>query len=132
MKLLSALNDFMNDNDRGPGHGLMQGTVYGFVILTVASFLSLFFPSWLVAVTVVLLCVANHTRVLYQELEVEGWFFKNKTGDFWFDSIFRPLQTDIVSCLFFFSPKYWFVILSIALLVGFKRKNEWPLFIFWR
>lgn len=119
--MIGKINDFMNDPDRGAGHGIAQGLIYGIVLLPLAA---LGFIPALVAMA------ANHVRVLYQELVNEDWKSKPKTGDFWFDAICRPLQTDLV-VLIGFVPKYLWVFLCLFIvIVGIKKKNEWPLVVF--
>ena len=44
-------NDFMNSNDRGPGHGVMQGAFYGLFFLSFAlSFKNFEIKSFLLAI----------------------------------------------------------------------------------
>src|SRR3990167_5825249 len=97
----------MNDSDRGPGHGITQGALYGLVFLSLEMFLSLLFPLWAVGICWALLALLNHARALYQELVVEGWNKKAKAWDFWFDAIFRPLQSDALSLLIFLPQQSW-------------------------
>lgn len=122
MKLLKPLNDFMNDNDRGPGHGIAQGLFYGV----------LFLPFTTNIVLLISVLAANHLRVLYQELFIEGWSKKKKDGDFYYDAIFRPLQTDITVLFGIVSSSYWFLIILGIIVTGFKKKSNWPLLMFWR
>lgn len=123
--MFKKINDFMNDNDRGPGHGIAQGMFYGFVFLG----FSFFIPFY----AAVILCVINHCRVLYQELIVENWRSRPKTGDFWYDILFRPLQTDIVFLGFgYLGAVFYPLVLVVGLIVGYKRKNDWPIIIFWK
>ena len=122
--MLTYLKDLMNDSDRGPGHGLAQGMFWGFLFLPLSVF------SLKLAVTVVIL---NYTRVAYQELITENWKSKAKTGDFWYDCIFRPSQAAVVFLGIGYLPvELWGAVVLLALVVGFKKKNEWPLLIFWR
>lgn len=121
--MIEKINNFMNDPDRGAGHGIAQGLVYGIALLPLATL------GWQACV---LGCAINHLRVLYQELINEDWKSKPKTGDFWFDAVFRPLQSDAV-LLFGFMPQYmWLVISVFIVLLGIKKKNDWPLLIFWK
>lgn len=114
----------MNDNDRGPGHGVAQGLFYGFIFL-IFSFCSVY-----IALGVLLI---NHLRVAYQELVIEDWKSKPKTGDFWYDCIFRPLQTDATLLGFGYLPKeVWPLVVLVVFVLGFKKKNEWPLLLFWK
>lgn len=122
--IINRLTLFANDPDRGPGHGITHGLYYGIIMLTFTPLL----PWWGVAV----LCAMNHARVAYQELIVEGWKNRPKTGDFVFDLFFRPLQSDLVVMLAY-SPVYlWSVLCPLILLIGYKKKNDWPFFIFWK
>lgn len=98
-KAFLAIMNFMNDSDRGPGHGVMQGAFYGLILCCVAPFV----PWWVIAV----LCVLNHGRVLYGELVLEDWKSKAKTGDFWYDVAFRSAQTNIISALAYVPQSYW-------------------------
>lgn len=116
--------DFMNDSDRGPGHGVMQGAFYGLIFSCIAPFV----PWWITAI----LCILNHGRVLYGELILENWQAKAKTGDFYFDAIFRPIQTDIISCMAYVPRSYWPILLLAAFVAGWKRKNEWPAILWWK
>lgn len=122
--IIDKLNSFANDPDRGIGHGITHGLYYGIIILTLTPVL----PWWGVAIV----CAMNHARVLYQELIVENWIVKKWTGDTWYDSAFRPLQTDLVVLLAYLPHLYWLVLCPLILLIGFKKKNDWPAIIFWK
>lgn len=121
---INNLTAFANDPDRGIGHGISHGLYYGIIMLAFTPIL----PWW----GVVILCVMNHVRVLYQELVIEGWKMKPKVGDFWFDAFCRPCQSDLVVMLAY-SPVYlWSVLCPLILLTGYKKKNDWPFFVFWK
>lgn len=125
--LLQKINTFMN-SERGAGHGISQGMFYGVLFLAFA-----WAPLWFA----VILMTVNHARVAVQELYIEGWLYHYKVrkakGDFWFDCLFRPLQTDVVFLGFGYLPKeFWPLIVVLTLIVGFKKKNEWPLLMFWK
>lgn len=124
MNLVKPLNDFANDPDRGIGHGITHGLYYGIIMLTFTPLL----PWW----GVVLVCAMNHVRVLYQELIVEGWKNRTKTGDFFYDILFRPLQADLVLLLAYLPHIYLLALCPLILLVGYKKKNDWPVLIFWK
>ena len=119
-----VIMNFMNDSDRGPGHGIMQGAFYGLILCSIAPFV----PWWVIAI----LCVLNHVRVLYGELEIEDWKSKTKTPDFYFDAIFRPAQTDIISFLAYVPQPYWSILFLAAFLAGWKLKSEWPAILWWK
>ena len=123
-KILTAINAFMNDNDRGPGHGIMQGAFYGLLFCIIGSFAPWYVVSGL--------CIINHIRAFYEEYFIEEWCHKPKAGDFWFDAFFRPLQTDIVSLLPYVERRFWPVVILAAFLAGWKRKNDWPAILFWK
>jgi hypothetical protein len=122
LKTFKPINDFMNDSDRGAGHGVGYGVFYAFVLLPFG-----YFPWVLVG-----LLLVNHVRCAFQELVVEQWKDKSKTPDFWYDSIYRPLQTDIVCLGLVWLPVYlWWAVVVCALLVGIKKADDKPL-IWWR
>ena len=124
--LLKPLNGFMNDKDRGIGHGLSHGIFYGFMLMPLCGL-----PWWVMALAL----IGNHARVIYQEWEVEQWVQKEGGawyhGDFWYDIYMRPLQTDVVACMGFASIGYWWIFVIAAVIIGIKKKNDWPLLMFW-
>ena len=130
MKLLDSINGFMNDSDRGPGHAIGNSLLYGLIILSVAVFI----PMW---ATLILLAL-NHGRVFYQEWVAEGWKDKVRIkpadiGDFYYDALMRPLATDaFVLWFLLMPPKTWIIGVAVTFLIAFKRKNQWPLLIFWK
>ena len=132
--MIQKLTDFMNDNDRGPGHGIMQGAIYGFVILFIVKLFGLFLPPFVAWIIFGVLCLANHARVFYQEWIIEDWGNRDRTGkgDFWFDILFRPLQADVVGLMGILQSWVWLIIVPVILLIGYKRKNDWPFLIFWK
>ena len=132
MKLLDTINDFMNDSDRGPGHGIMQGAFYGLIFLAVESILALLLPFWAICICWAVLATANHVRVIYQENILEGWASKEKTFDYVFDVAFRPLQADAISALIFIPSWAWCPWIIFSILLGYKNKKDRPFFIFWR
>ena len=117
----------MNDNDRGPGHGIAQGLFYGFIFMPLHAF-----PWWVLVITLVL----NHARVAYQEIKIEKWIQKYEgspyQGDFWYDTFMRPIQTDIVACMAFTPIPFWGIFVVAAIIAGFKKKNQWPLIVWWK
>jgi hypothetical protein len=121
---IAQINQFILDPDRGTGHGIALGMFFGVCLLPVTAL-----GIWVT----LLFAIVNHLRVAYQEFYVEGWRHKAKEPDFYYDCFFRPLQTDVV-LLFGLTPQpYWGIITMLALVVGFKMKNEWPLLLgFWR
>jgi hypothetical protein len=124
--MLDDINAFMNDNDRGPGHGIAQGLFYGFILLSLCVF-----PGWVMALAL----IGNHIRVVYQELWIERWKDRRNAisyGDFWYDILMRPLQTDVVACMGFAPREYWLIFIVAAFIIGFKKKNEWPLVVWWK
>ncbi len=123
LAFLKPLNDFVNDSDRGIGHGISHGLFYGLILIPLTS--------WSVYAVIIAL-VANHTRVGVQELLVEEWMKRPKTGDLWFDLIFRPLQTDVfVLGIGYLPSRWWWAVALVCLAIGFKSKNDWPLLLSW-
>ena len=127
-KIKKEFEDYLNDGDRGPGHGIGNSLFWGFVICSIA----IYFP-WYVCVV---LLIANHVRTFHQEWFIEEWRFKYKTaadrGDFWYDAFFRPAATDfiVVGVCFFYNFLPVFFILAVVF--GWKKRNQWPLVIFWK
>lgn len=121
---IKQINEFVLDPDRGTGHGISLGMFFGVLFLPVAA---------LGLAPALIIMAINHIRVAYQELFIEGWKDKKKEPDFYYDCFFRPLQTDVV-LLFALTPHcYWGIVTVLALVVGFKMKNQWPLLLgFWR
>ena len=116
MKIIDTINTFANDPDRGFGHGISHGLIYGVAILIFTSFLP-----WYCAL---ILCAANHLRVCYQELWVEHWWDKPKTRDFWYDILSRAIQTDLIAFLPFIPKNWWWLVCLISLVVGYKTKTD--------
>jgi len=122
VKWLATMNRFMNDPDRGPSHGVTQGLFAGLLLLA-ATFLPIYI--------VITLCVLNHCRILYQELIIEGWAKKPKEPDFYFDTFFRPAQSDALVALAYLPPFWWFLWCPFILLLGYKTHSDKPFLIQW-
>lgn len=120
--MIARINAFMNDPDKGPGHAHGNGLFYGVILLAFTPF-----PLWILITAM----AANHLRVLYQELFIEGWANKPKLADFWYDSLFRPAVSDLVAIIPFVPMKYLPLLSLAILIVGYKAKNDWPLLISW-
>lgn len=118
----------MNDSDRGPGHAIGNSLIYGIAILPLTKLV----PWWVVLIVLVL----NHYRVFYQEWFLEGWKSKmnsDHVGDFYYDSLMRPLATTAFVLMFGYLPaESWFAGSIITFLISYKRSNQWPLLFFWK
>lgn len=131
MKIIATMTAFMN-SERGGGHGITQGLFYGLIFLSIESLLATMLPLSAVGVCWFVLAAANHARCLYEENIVEGWRYKPKTWDYWFDAYFRGFQSDAMSALIFIPKSFWCPWLVFTLLLGYQKKDEKPFFLSWR
>lgn len=123
MKWFTTFNAFLNNPTRGPGHGHGNALFYGVILLALAPL-----PLWCL---ITAMCL-NHGRVLYQELIIEGWAKKPKSGDYFYDAFFRPATSHLVAILPHVPIKFWPLLSLAILLMGYQSPNEWPWVLHWR